>query len=117
MGRVLSLGLALLCGSAQAQVFSPPTNVSSNADFSMTPQAAVDSGGNINVVWEDDTATNSNTLFRRSSDGGATFPTFTPLSNTTGFSSSPRNALDTNGGVNVVWGGSTPGHPTISFRG
>jgi PKD domain len=115
IAAALGIGLALLCASAQAQVFSPPTNVSSNTDFSMTPQAAVDAGGNINVVWEDDTATNSNILFRRSSDGGATFPTFKPLSNTTGFSSSPRICVDRTGAINVVWVDDTPGNQVVYF--
>src|SRR5229473_263712 len=117
---VLSLGLAVMCTTARAQVFStPPTNVSNNSDFSFTPQVAVDlSGniysGNIYVVWEDDTA-NSNILFSRSTDGGTTFSTPKNLSNSSGFSFNPRIALDAKGNINVVWEDDTPGNPDVFF--
>src|SRR5229473_2893056 len=118
---VLSLGLAVMCTTARAQVFStPPTNVSNNSDFSFTPQVAVDlSGniysGNIYVVWEDDTAT-ANILFKRSTDGGATFSTPTNLSNGLGSSFNPRMAVDAHGNINVVWEDNTPGNGRIFFN-
>src|SRR5882762_2600920 len=83
-----------MCVGAEAQLpFSAAKNVSNNTEFSMTPQAAVDAAGNINVVWEDDTVNNSNILFGRSTDGGLTFLT-QPLSNTVGYSYSPRICVD-----------------------
>src|SRR5229473_3153202 len=118
---VLSLGLAVMCTTARAQVFStPPTNVSNNSDFSFPPQVAVDlSGniysGNIYVVWEDDTAT-ANILFKRSTDGGATFSTPTNLSNGLGSSFNPRMAVDAHGNINVVWEDNTPGNGRIFFN-
>jgi PKD domain len=112
---VAILGLMSTCVSAQAQMFSAPTNVSKNLDFSMTPQAAADASGNIYVVWEDDTANNSNILFGRSTDGGMTFLT-QPLSNTTGYSSGPRICVDSKGAINVVWVDDTPGNPVVYFR-
>jgi phosphatidylethanolamine-binding protein (PEBP) family uncharacterized protein len=116
---ILSLGSSLMCATSRAQIpFSAPKNVSNNADFSLTPQVAVDGGGNIYAVWEDDNATNSNNsniLFSRSTDGGVTFSTPTNVSKSSGLSFSPRTAVDTNGGVNVVWVDNTPGHQTIFF--
>ena len=111
---VVALGLFGLCASVQAQNFSTPTNVSNNTDFSMTPQVAADASGNIYVVWEDDTATNSNILFGRSTDGGMTFLT-KPLSNTTGFSYSPRICVDGKGAISVVWVDDTTGNPVVYF--
>jgi len=105
-----------MCVGAQAQVsFSTGKNVSSNADFSMTPQAAVDAAGNISVVWEDDTANNSNILFSRSTDGGATWSTPRNVSSSTGYSFNPRIAVDSTGGINVVWVDTTPGNQDVFF--
>ena len=51
---LLSLGSSLMCATSRAQIpFSAPKNVSNNADFSLTPQVAVDGGGNIYAVWVD----------------------------------------------------------------
>jgi hypothetical protein len=116
IAAVAILGLLSMCADAQAQVsFSSAKNVSSNADFSMTPQAAVDAAGNISVVWEDDTANNSNILFSRSTDGGGTWSTPRNLSNSTGYSFNPRIAVDSNGGINVVWVDDTPGNQDVFF--
>jgi len=112
---IVILGLAVMCAPASSQQFSAPKNVSANADFSFTPQLAVDLGGNIYVVWEDDTNTNNNILFSRSTDSGATFSAPKNLSNSSGFSFSPRIATDTHGGINVVWEDATPGNLDVMF--
>jgi hypothetical protein len=109
------LGLSLLCVTAQAQVFSTPKNVSNNSHYSFTPQVAVDATGNINVVWEDDTANNSNILFSRSTNGGATFSAPKNLSNTSGWSLNPRISVDSQGGIDVVWVSNAPGNQDIFF--
>src|SRR5437867_2468070 len=83
--------------------FSPPKNVSQNAGSSVFPQIAVDSGGNINVVWEDNTPGNFNIFFSRSSDGGVTFSAPTNLSNIGGVGA--QIAMDSSGNINVVWVG------------
>jgi len=113
---VVSLGLSLMCATARAQQFSVPTNISSNSDSSVTPQVAGDAAGNIYVAWEDDTASNSNILFSRSTDGGLTFLPPTNLSNSTGYSFSPRIAVDAGGGINVLWVDTTPGYRAVIFR-
>ena len=113
---VMILGLAVMSATAHAQVpFSAPKNISNNSDFSFTPQVSVDSAGNIFVVWEDDTDTNSNILFSRSADGGVTFSTPKSLSDTPGFSFNPRVAVDIHGGINVVWEDDGPGNLDVFF--
>ncbi|MCU1243019.1 MAG: hypothetical protein JWO71_3745 [Candidatus Acidoferrum typicum] len=112
---VVALGLFGLCASAQAQVFSTAKNVSNNSDYSLTPQVAVDAVGNIYAVWEDDTVNNSNILFSRSTDGGATFSVPRNLSNSSGWSFGPRLLVDSHGGINVVWVDPTPGNQDIFF--
>src|SRR6266481_8496998 len=113
---IVILGLAVLCTPARAQVFSPPKSISNNSidsHGSFTPQIAVDFGGNINAVWEDDTASNSNILFSRSTDGGATFfPTPMKLSNSLGCSFNPVMAVDVSANIDVVWQDS----PDCRFR-
>jgi len=106
IAAILMLGLSVMCGSVRSQQFSGPKNVSNNADYSFTPQIAVDAAGNIYMAWEDDTANNSNILFSRSTDGGVTFlPTPAPkqVSNSLGCSFSPVMAVDAGGNINIVW--------------
>jgi len=112
---IVILGLTTMCIPARAQTFSTPKNVSNNSDFSFTPQIAVDSNGTIYMAWEDDTATNSNILFSRSTNGGATFSAPINLSNTSGDSFNPRIAVGSAGNVNVVWEDDTPGNLDIMF--
>jgi Cep192 domain 4 len=90
--------------------FSSPKNLSSDG-ISSSPQIAVDSTGNINVLWNDGT-TNSDIFFSRSVDGGATFSTPMNLANN-GFN--PRIALDSGGNINVVWEDSPFTNPAIFF--
>jgi len=113
---VVSLGLSLMCATVRAQQFSATMNISSNSDSSVTPQVTGDAAGNIYAVWEDDTASNSNILFRCSTDGGLTFLPPINLSNSTGYSFSPRIAVDAGGGINVVWVDTTPGYRAVIFR-
>lgn len=112
---VVILGVFAACIPTQGQQFSVPINVSNNADFSFTPQVAVDANGTIYMAWEDDTNTNSNILFSRSTDSGATFTAPINLSNTSGFSFNPRIAVGSAGNVSVVWEDDTPGNTVIMF--
>src|SRR5579863_3167671 len=112
---IVILGLAAVCIPSRAQTFSTPKNVSNNSDFSFTPQIAVDSNGTIYLAWEDDTATNSNILFSRSTDGGATFSAPINLSNASGYSFNPRIAMGSAGNVNVVWEDQTQSSTNIMF--
>ena len=112
----LSFGLSLMCATARAQqAFSTPKNISNNSDYSFTPQAAVYGGSNIYAVWEDDTNNNSNILFSRSTDSGATFSAPMNLSKSSGYSFNPRIAVDAFGSINVVWEDNTPGNQDIFF--
>jgi len=113
IAAILMLGLSVMCSPARSQQFSAPTNVSNNADPSFTPQIAVDAAGNIYMAWEDETANNSNILFRRST--GATFlPTSAPkqVSDSAGCSFDPVMAVDAAANINIVWQDS----PDCRFR-
>jgi len=98
--------------------FSPRQNVSNDPGGSRgagSPQIAVDAGGNINVVWTDNTPGNNEIFLSRSSDGGATFSTPQNLSNDPGDSNTSQIAVDSNGNINVVWLDNTPGNFDIFF--
>ena len=117
---VAILSMLSMCASAQAQLFSPAKNVSNNTDFAMTPQVGVDAAGNINVAWEDDTASSSYILFSRSTDGGNTFSAATNLSTTNPSNSlnssfNPRIAVESNGAIDVVWLDYTSGNQVVYF--
>src|SRR6266851_1277566 len=106
--RAALAGLLALTTSAlvaQAQVFSTPKNISNNAGNSLQPRIAVDSSGNINVVWMDNVvgSTSGDILFSRSADGGATFSSLKKLSTNSVQSFFPLIAVDSNGSINVIW--------------
>ena len=90
-------------------------NLSSNSGFSEQPAIAV-SGNNIHVVWRDSTPGNFDILYRRSLDGGSTFPNIiNNLSNNAGASISPAIAVSGNN-VHAAWGDTTPGTSDALYR-
>ena len=59
--------------SDSVSTFPPElTNLSTNTGFSGGPAIAV-FGNNVHVAWTDNTLGNSETLYRRSTDGGTSF--------------------------------------------
>ena len=95
--------------------FSTPLNLSHDMGSSFNTQIAVDSAGNINVVWEDDTQNNLEIFFARSTNGGATFSAPKNISNNTGMSEIPEIAVDRAGHINVVWQDNTFGNLDVFF--
>ena len=95
--------------------FSAPQNLSNNTGDSFNSQIGVDSSGNINVVWEDDSPGNLDIFFSRSTNGGATFSAPQDLSNSIGHSEIPQIAVDNSGNVNVAWQDDTPGNFDVFF--
>ena len=73
-------------------------------------------GDSVHVVWQDVIAGNSEIFYRRSIDGGATYPNVIKnLSGSTGPSGFPAIAVsETN--IHVVWLDSTPGNFDILYR-
>ncbi len=95
--------------------FSTPKNLSNNAGTSQGAQIAVDSSGNINVVWVDNNPGNQDIFFSGSSDGGTTFSVPKNLSNNTGQSYNPHIAVDPTGDINILWEDTTPGNVDVFF--
>jgi hypothetical protein len=94
--------------------FDPTLNLSNTTGTSRTPAMAAFEN-NVYVVWDDDTPGNSEILYRKSTDGGASFGDTVNLSNTTGRSSGPAVAVS-GSNVYVVWDDDTPGNYEILYR-
>jgi hypothetical protein len=96
--------------------FTEPTkNLSNNAGFSWRPTIAA-SGNNIHVAWSDNTPVNFDILYRRSINGGSTFPNIIKnLSSNVGQSLNPAIAVSGNN-VHVVWDDDSLGNFDILYR-
>jgi hypothetical protein len=90
------------------------SNLSNNPGHSLVPAIAA-MGNNVYVVWTDTTSGNSEILYRRSTDGGASFGNTMNLSNNPGQSLAPAIAAMGNN-VYVVWTDDTPGRWNIMYR-
>jgi len=95
--------------------FSTPQNLSNSPAGSMSPQIAVDSGGNINVVWVDNTPSNYQIFFSGSIDRGATFSTPKNISNDPRGADYPYMTVDSDDNINVAWVVSPRVVPSIIF--
>jgi len=94
--------------------FSAAQNISNNPGGTSGPQIAVDSSGNIDVVWSGNTP-NADIFFSRSTDGGASFSAPQNISNNAGNSTGPLMAVDSAGNINVTWADTTPGRADVFF--
>ncbi len=94
---------ALLLSSIYVITISPPALA---AEETVVTEAADEvraaSGSNRFVVWYDDTPSNSDIFFRRSTDSGANWQPTVNLSNNPGYSSDPQIAVS-GARVYVVW--------------
>jgi hypothetical protein len=81
--------------------FGATVNLSNNALSSLDPAIAA-SGNNVYVVWYDNTPSNFEILYRKSTDGGASFDATVNLSNNAGFSAAPAIAVSGDN-LYVVW--------------
>ncbi len=103
--------------SDSGATFTPMKNLSNNTGDSTNPNLAV-SGSNVFVSWEQvDTnstsgASNSEVMFAKSSDSGATFTSAKTLSNNAGDSTNPNVSVSGNN-VYVVWEDDTAGGSEI----
>jgi hypothetical protein len=76
---------------------------------------AADSSNHIHLVWEDYSPGNSETFYKKSTDGGVTWTT-KRLTWNAGASRNPALAIDSNQNIHVVWPDSTPGNLEIYYK-
>jgi hypothetical protein len=82
--------------------FATSLNVSNNSGGSTDPQVVANSN-TVYVAWRDTTPGNAEALFKRSTDGGATFEAVKNLSNTASNSDDQALAVSTSGRVYSAW--------------
>lgn len=83
--------------------WSAAVNLSNNSVDSQISKIAVDSGDNLHVVWGDNFPDNAEIVYSKSVDGGATWSPAVNISNTSSGSDSPSMAINSSGGIHVVW--------------
>lgn len=77
---------------------------------------AVDHADNIHVVWHDDTYGGDwEVLYKKSTDGGATWSSSKRISLTGGTSYRPVIAIDSSNNLHVVWADASPGNREIFY--
>jgi hypothetical protein len=86
-----------------------------NSGGSYTPTIAIDSNGQIHVVWYDHTSGNSEIYYKKSTNGGTTWAT-KKLSWSSGDSEYPDIAIDYINHIHVVWHDDTPGNFEIYYK-
>jgi len=91
-------------------------NLTWNSGGSYSPATAVDSSGNIHVLWSDSTPGNYEIHYRKSSDGGATWGKIRRLTWTSGDSGYPAVAVDPSGNLHFVWTDYTSGNDEIYYK-
>jgi hypothetical protein len=107
-------------GSTFPETLGTFLNLSTTA--SRTPQMAIDSSGNINVVWSGDFQQNGGPpaiYFTRSTDGGAKFAAQLPVTNppasggkVTGF---PQIAAEPTGAIDILWQQASATNPNNTY--
>jgi hypothetical protein len=95
--------------------WSQPVSVAPQSQDGVFPDMAVDSVGNINLVWWDQGQGNREIYFSRSIDNGATWTQALNISDNAGDSVFPAVAVDRSGRVYVVWIDHSAGNREIFF--
>ena len=91
-------------------------SVTSNSGSSDTPKITTDPSNNIHIVWADNTPGNYEIYYRKSTDGGMTWPLEKRLTWNASWSQSPSIATDSSNNVHVVWSNGTSNYLQIFYR-
>ena len=93
----------------------PTKNLSNNPGSSISPAITI-SGNDVHVVWGDDTPGNFDIFYRRSVDGGSSFPNIIKNLSSSSLSSRLPSIAPVSNNVHVVWQDFTPGNSDILYR-
>jgi hypothetical protein len=95
--------------------FENVVKISTSAEINKDGGEVAASGNNVYVVWGEEPSGKAEILYRRSTDGGATFGSTINLSNTAGSSQAPGIVASGNN-VYLVWGDDSLGKFQIFYR-
>ncbi|OGD21455.1 MAG: hypothetical protein A2Y69_00885 [Candidatus Aminicenantes bacterium RBG_13_59_9] len=114
---LLAIGIFLLAQAVQAN-WTQAKRLTWNSGSSEAPAVAVDTWGNIHVVWADDTPNPDapEIYYKKSSDGGISWSANKRLTWTAGRSTQAAIAVDPFGALHVVWQDDTPGNGDIYYK-
>jgi Neuraminidase (sialidase) len=85
-------------------------------DYSTRPVIAVDSTGNIYLVWNDHMPGNNEIYFKKSTDGGTTWAPPRRLTWNLDESSDPALVIDSNDDLHLFWSDESAGFSEIYYR-
>jgi hypothetical protein len=94
----------------------PSQRLARTSELSEVQAIAVDSSGNLHVVWEDSTPGNYEIYYRKSTDGGTTWMPSQRLTWTSLSSQNPAIAADSLGRLHVVWYDATPWNYEVFYK-
>jgi hypothetical protein len=109
------LGFFLFAGAAKAE-WTASQRITWTSGTSEYPAIAVDSSGNLHVVWYDLTPGNYEIYYKKSANGGSTWTASQRITWTPGGSVWPAIAVDSSDDLHVVWGDHTPGNYEIYYK-
>lgn len=92
------------------------TQLTWTSTISSYPSIAIDTGGRIHMVWQDQKSGNTEIFYKRSTNGGNSWSATTRLSWSAGNSNRPFIAADPGGGIHVAWPDDTPGNKEIYYK-
>jgi len=111
----LAAGFLLLAQAAQAD-WQPVKRLTWTSGDSYLPRVAVDSSGNLHLVWYDLTGGTYDVYYKKSMDGGATWSTSKRLNWPTGKSVDPDISVGSSNKLHVVWVDYTTGNTEIYYK-
>lgn len=107
---------ALVCIYIHAQTWSPTKRLTWNSGYSGAINFVVDSNDHLHIVWHDTSPGNQEIYYKKSTDGGATWPVLKRLTWNSGDSYYPDIAVDSHNHVHVVWFDATPPNWVIMYK-
>lgn len=112
---IAALGFFLFAQVAQAQ-WTTPQRITWTSGTSLDPVIALDSQGQVHVVWYDETPGNGEIYYKKSTDGGTTWTGSKRLTWTSGSSAGATLAVDSSDNLYVAWHDFTPGNAEIYYK-
>lgn len=103
-------------GTNGGMTWSVAYRLTYNSGGSNRPAIAVDTHDNIHVVWDDESPGNFEIFYKKSTDGGTTWPAAYRLTYSSGDSNNPDIAVISYTHINVVWKDNSSGNFEIYFK-